>query len=274
MQDFPRQATQAQALALSVIVITRNEAHQLAKCLASVAFAGEIVVVDSNSTDGTQALAAGLGARVIVTTDWPGFGKQKQRALEAATLDWVLCLDADEWVDAELAQAIQAAVEQASDNGPAGYELTRMSAFCGQWMKASGWYPDHGLRLVRRPLARFTDDLVHEHLTVQGQVTRLPGLLLHNSIPDLESAIDKMNRYSSGRAKDLLRKGKQGGLGSALAHGFWAFVRTYVVKRGFLDGRLGFVLALHNAETTYYRYLKMWLLSRPAQGTPTPPPKA
>ena len=96
MQDFTPQAMQAKALALSVIVITRNEAHQLAKCLESVAFAGEIVVVDSGSTDGTQALAASLGARVIVTTDWPGFGKQKQRALDAATLAWVLCLDADE----------------------------------------------------------------------------------------------------------------------------------------------------------------------------------
>lgn len=258
---------------LSLIVITRNEAHQLARCLQSVPFAGEIVVVDSGSTDGTQALATSLGARVIETTDWPGFGKQKQRALEAATGEWVLCLDADEWLDAQLAQAVQAAVEHSNDNGPAGYELTRMSAFCGQWMKASGWYPDRGLRLVQRTLGRYTDDLVHEHLTVQGQVALLPGLLLHNSIPDLDSAIDKMNRYSSGRAKDLLRKGRQGGLTTALLHGLWAFVRTFVIKRGFLDGRMGFVLALHNAETTYYRYVKMWLLSRPASVDLPPPPK-
>jgi glycosyltransferase involved in cell wall biosynthesis len=257
---------------LSVIVITRNEAHQLGRCLGSVGFADEVVVVDSASTDGTQALARSLGARVIETTEWPGFGKQKQRALEAATGEWVLCLDADEWLDATLADAIRRTMA-APDGTCCGYELTRLSAFCGQWMRASGWYPDRGLRLVRRPLARFTEDLVHEHLTVQGPVALLPGLLLHDSIPSLESAIDKMNRYSSGRARDLLAKGRRGGLGSALGHGLWAFLRTYVVKRGFLDGRLGLVLALHNAETTYYRYLKMWLLSRPGElGAPPPGP--
>lgn len=269
MPDQPSQTP-----VLSVIVITRNEAHQVARCLGSVSFADEIVVVDSGSTDGTQKLAASLGARVIETTDWPGFGKQKQRALEAASGHWVLCLDADEWVDETLAQAIRQTVQGKADStGHAGFELTRMSAFCGQWMKASGWYPDMGLRLVKRTLGRFTEDLVHEHLTVKGTVGLLPGLLLHNSIPDLESAIDKMNRYSSGRAKDLLAKGRQGGLTTALLHGLWAFVRTYVIKRGFLDGRLGVVLALHNAETTYYRYVKMWLLSRPAGAVLPPPPR-
>jgi hypothetical protein len=98
---------------------------------------------------------------------------------------------------------------------------------------------------------------------VDGPVARLPGLLLHDSIPTLADAIDKMNRYSGGRAKDLLAKGRKGGLGTAIGHGLWAFIRTYVVKRGFLDGRIGFVLAVHNAETSYYRYLKMWLDEAP-----------
>lgn len=257
---------------LSVIVITKNEAHQLARCLGSVAFADEIVVVDSGSTDGTPDLARRLGARVIETTDWPGFGKQKQRALDAARGDWVLALDADEWLSAELAQAVQRAVADDRTQAQAqGYELVRLSAFCGQWMRGGGWYPDPGLRLVRRERAHFTPDLVHEHLEVQGRIERLPGLLLHDSIPSLESAIDKMNRYSTGRAKDLVARGKRGGLARALGHGLWAFVRTYVVKRGFRDGRLGFVLALHNAETTYYRYLKMWLGDVAKRPLPPPP---
>jgi glycosyltransferase involved in cell wall biosynthesis len=257
---------------LSVIVITKNEAHQLARCLGSVAFADEIVVVDSGSDDGTPELARRLGARVIETADWPGFGIQKQRALDAARGDWVLALDADEWLSAEAAQAVREAT--AGDGTPVqGYELVRLSAFCGRWMRGGGWYPDPGLRLVKRELAHFTPDLVHEHLEVQGRVERLAGLLLHDSIPSLESAIDKMNRYSTGRAKDLAARGRRGGLASALGHGLWAFVRTYVVKRGFRDGRLGFVLALHNAETTYYRYLKLWL-GDVAQRPLPPPPSA
>lgn len=260
-------------LRLSVIVITFNEAHQLARCLGSVAFADEIVVVDSGSTDGTQALAASMGARVIQTPDWPGFGRQKQRALDAACGDWVLCLDADEWLDPAAAAAVrQVTSALPGAAGSAGYELTRLSAFCGQWMRHSGWYPDRGLRLVQRQHARYTEDLVHEHLTVQGPVGRLPGLLLHDSIPSLASAISKMDRYSTGRAQDLLKKGRHGGLRPAVLHGLWAFVRTYFVKRGFMDGRLGFVLAVHNAETTYYRYLKMWLSSRGEVALPPPPP--
>jgi glycosyltransferase involved in cell wall biosynthesis len=258
---------------LSVIVITKNEVHQLARCLGSVAFADEIVVVDSGSSDGTPELARRLGARVIETTDWPGFGKQKQRALDAATGDWVLALDADEWLSAECAAAVRQVVadERSDDARAQGYELVRLSAFCGQWMRGGGWYPDPGLRLVKRARAHFTPDLVHEHLEVQGRIERLKGLLLHDSIPSLESAIDKMNRYSTGRAKDLVAHGKRGGLASALGHGLWAFIRTYVVKRGFRDGRLGFVLALHNAETTYYRYLKMWLGDVARRPLPPPP---
>jgi len=259
---------------LSVVVITKNEAHHLRQCLRSVAFADEAVVVDHGSIDGTALMARGLGARVIETPDWPGFGVQKQRALDAARGDWVLCLDADEWLSDGLAAAIREVLTRAPDDSqPSGYELSRMSAFCGQWMRAGGWYPDRGVRLVRRGHAAFSNDLVHERLSVQGRVARLPGLLLHDSIPSLESAIEKMDRYSTGRARDLLARGRRGGLGRALLHGLWAFVRTYVVKRGFSDGRLGFVLAVNHAESTYYRYLKMWL-GDVAQRPLPPPPEA
>lgn len=260
---------------LSVIVITRNEAHRLPTCLASVAFADELIVVDSGSTDGTQALALDLGARVIETTDWPGFGPQKQRALDAATGDWVFAIDADEWLDSTLAAAIQQLL--ADDAGrPAAFRVDRLSAFCGQWMRAGSWYPDHLVRLFRRGRGRFSDDQVHERLLIEAQDdtqdntpadTRwptLPGLLLHNSITSLHDGIEKMNRYTTVRALDLRRRGRRGGVFVALTHGLWAFMRSYIVRRGFLDGRLGFVLALLDAQSSCTRYLKLWLDGAPA----------
>ncbi len=263
---------EAPPLALSVIVITRDEAARLPTCLASVAFADEIVVVDSGSQDGTVAVAEAAGARVIVTPDWPGFGVQKQRALDAARGRWVLSLDADEWLDDDLAAAIRAIVQaQPRPDEAAGFEVDRLSAFCGRWMRAGSWYPDWTLRLVRRERARFTPDRVHERLGVDGPVARLQGRLLHNSIANLHDALDKMNRYSSGRAADLHARGRRGGLARALGHAAWAFVRSYLLRRGFRDGRLGFVLATLDAQSTYYRYLKLWLADRPAPHALPPP---
>ena len=265
------------AINLSVILITRNEAHNVAGCLESVAFADEWIVVDSASTDGTREIAEGLGAKVSTTTDWPGFGSQKNRALALASGRWVLSIDADERVSDELAARIRAVIAQdaARDTSgheahassqdavraTVGYELSRLSSFCGQWMRHGDWYPDRVLRLFRRESGRFSDDLVHERLIVDGAIGRLAGELLHDSMPSLDSAIDKMNRYTTGRAVDKVRAGKRGGLGSALSHSAWAFIRCYLLRRGFLDGRLGFVLAVYVAEGTYYRYLKMGLLA-------------
>lgn len=265
---------------LSVIVITRNEVARLRRCLASASFADELVVVDSGSTDGTVELAQALGARVVCTTDWPGFGAQKNRALDEARGEWVLSLDADEWLSDELAAAVRAVVAgtpaattAGGGSGAPAYRFARLSSFCGQWMHHSGWYPDTVTRLFRRGSARFSDDLVHERLIVDGKVTLLPGDLLHESMPTLHMALDKLNRYSDGRARDLAARGRRGGLARALGHGFWTFLRTYVFKRGFLDGRLGFVLAVYNAETSYYRYLKIWLdaaSSAPSAGSAGP----
>jgi hypothetical protein len=173
--------------------------------------------------------------------------------------DWVLSIDADERVSPALAQSIRAALhrERTSPTDVAGFDMSRLSRFCGQWMRHGDWYPDRVLRLFRRAHGRFSDDLVHERLKVDGPVQRLEGELMHETMPTLHDALDKMNRYSTGRSRDKLRQGGRGGLGSALLHGVWAFVRCYLLKRGFLDGRLGFVLAVYVAEGTYYRYLKM-----------------
>ncbi len=260
---------------LSVIVITKNEAQRLPTCLASLAFADEVIVVDSGSTDGTPELARRHGARVIETTDWPGFGLQKQRALDAATGDWVLSIDADEWVDAELAAAIRGVLAAgASPVGlaaqPVALRVDRRSAFCGQWMRAGSWSPDRIVRMFRRGHARFSEDQVHERLLVDRPVdgperySTLPGLLLHNSITSVHDGLHKMNRYSTGRAVDLRRQGRRGGLGTALGHGLWTFVRSYLLRRGFLDGRLGLVLAMLDAQNSCSRYLKLWLDTGPA----------
>ena len=264
---------------LSVIVITRNEAERLPTCLRSVAFADEIVVVDSGSTDGTQDLARRLGARVVETADWPGYGPQKQRALEAATGDWVLSLDADEWLDDELAAGVQAVVAGRMVQQSDAWQVDRLSAFCGQWMHAGSWYPDRVPRLFRRGSARFSDDSVHERLLVDAPgggartLAVLPGWLLHNSITSLHDGIEKMNRYTTARAADLRRQGRRGGLGTALVHGITAFLRSYVLRRGFLDGRRGFVLALLDAQGSCARYLKLWLDDAPVRHD-LPPPRS
>jgi len=224
-----------------------------------VAFADEVVVVDSGSTDGTVEAARAAGAHVIPTSDWPGFGPQKNRALEAATGEWVFSIDADEQVSPELAASLQAAIHSGKHDA---YEVQRRSSYCGQYMAHSGWYPDRVLRLFRRGTARFSDDLVHERVVTAAAVGRLQGDLLHDSMPHFESVLDKLDRYSTAGALALMRKGVRGSLAKALGHGWWAFVRTYVVKLGFLDGRLGLALAISNAEGTYYRYMKLWLLQR------------
>lgn len=242
---------------LSVVLITKNEARHIQACLASVSFADEWIVVDSGSRDGTAALAAAAGAKVITTDDWPGFGPQKNRALAAATGDWVLSIDADERVTPALAQQIRAALAAPAADG---YTLSRLSSFCGEWIRHGDWYPDHVLRLFRRSAGRFSDDLVHERVICEGQVGHLSGDLLHESIPSLESCLQKLDRYSTERAVQLHRAGRRGGFGKALTHGLWAFLRSYLLRRGFLDGRMGFVVAVSIAEGTYYRYLKMWLL--------------
>ena len=250
---------------LSVILITKNESANIDDCLASVAFADEWIVVDSQSSDDTAERARRHGAKVVTTSDWPGFGAQKQRALDLATGDWVLAIDADERVSDELASSIRAAVGGvggAAGEAPAAFELSRLSRFGGRWIRHGDWYPDHVVRLFRRGRARFSADRVHERVEVDGPVGRLAGDLLHHTMPSMEDALEKMNRYSSGRAVDKVAAGQGGGLGAALTHGLWAFLRGYVVRGGFLDGAAGFIVAAYVAEGTYWRYLKMAELAR------------
>ncbi len=254
---------------VSAILITRNEAQNIEECLAGLAWCSEVVIVDSGSDDGTVDRARNWGAKVSVTTDWPGFGLQKNRALDLAHGEWVFSIDADERVTPSLAEEIQSAVQRA--DAPDAFSLPRLSSYCGQFMRHGGWYPDRVVRVFRRGKARFSDDIVHESVQVQGAIGQLQQDLLHISYRSLDDVLEKMNRYSSAGAEKLAARGRQSSLATALGKSLWAFVRTYVLRRGFLDGRLGFVLACGIAHETWYRYLKLWLGARATSEKKLPP---
>jgi glycosyltransferase involved in cell wall biosynthesis len=244
-------------MTLSVIIITKNEAGSIRDCLESVRFADEIVVLDSGSTDDTMAICREY-TDAVHATDWPGFGPQKNRALILAHGDWVLSIDADERVPEALRREILTAIAGA---GPDAYRMRRRSWYCGRWIRHSGWSPDYVVRLFRRGRARFADRLVHESVQTDGPVGTLETPLLHYTFRTLEQVLDKVNVYSTAGASALHARGKRGSLSKALLHGIWAFVRTYVLLLGFLDGRQGLMLAISNAEGTYYRYLKLSFLT-------------
>jgi glycosyltransferase involved in cell wall biosynthesis len=244
-------------MSLSVVIITRNEAQAIRDCLESVRFADQIVVLDSGSTDGTPGICRECGAAVHAGGDWPGFGPQKNRAIALATGDWVLSLDADERVTPELRAEIQGVL--AAPRADA-YRMPRRSRYLTRYMRHSGWYPDHVTRLFRRGRARFSDDLVHERLIVEGSVGTLANPLLHEAFTSAEEVLDKVNRYSSAGAEMAHRRGRRASLAGAVLRGAWSFFRTYFLKAGFLDGREGFMLAVSNAEGTYYRHVKLLLL--------------
>ena len=246
-------------MSLSVIVITKNEAAMIRRCLSSVSWADEIIVIDSGSTDDTVAICREFTPKVI-SAEWPGFGRQKNRALDLATGTWVLALDADEYLPAATQTEIRRAL--AESQGIDAYRIPRLSSYCGRFMGHGGWYPDYVTRLFRRGCARFSDDLVHERLLVQGRVDTLSSPLYHETYRDLEEVLHKIDSYSTAGATMAAKKGRRGSLPQALIHGIWAFVRTYFVQLGLLDGPEGLMLAISNAEVTYYKYIKLRLLSK------------
>ena len=244
---------------LAVVIVAKNEAARIGDCIASAAFADEVLVLDSGSTDRTAAIAQAAGARVVVT-DWPGYGPQVARGFSLARSDWVLSLDADERITPALQAEIRAAMERGAHDG---YRIARWSEFCGKVMHHGGWRPDFTLRLGRRGRAGFTDDFLHAHMTVNGTVGDLRESLVHHSYPDVHDVLEKLDRYSSGSARDMHSRGKTASLAKAIAHGLFAFLRTYLLKLGFLDGRHGLMLAIYNAEYAYYKYVKLMFMQSP-----------
>ena len=258
-------------MSLSVIVITLNEASNLRACLESVPFADEVVVLDSGSTDETVAIATSCGARVSRSPDWPGFGPQKNRALALATGDWVLSLDADERVTPQLAAQIQAAIASGTASA---YELPRLTRFCGRWIRHCGWTPDHVLRLFRRGQARFSDDLVHERVIAElgTRPGRLTSPLLHDSYPTSAHYWRKLESYSQAWARQQHARGRRTSMARAGAAGAVAFLRSYLLRLGFLDGAMGFAVCTMQAQAAFGKYFALYCLNRPDDPSLSEPP--
>jgi len=246
---------------LSVAIITRNAAAQLADCLASTAFADEILVVDSGSSDGTVELAARLGARVI-QKEWPGYGAQKQFAVEAASHDWVLCVDADERVSPELRESILAELK-----APRGfaYTMPRRNRFLGRWLKHGEGYPDWSTRLFHRAHARWGNEPVHEKVISDGRLLRLSGDLLHDSAETLEKYLDKQNRYTSLQAQSLHAAGRRASALQLILSPLLRFIKYYVLRLGFLDGVPGLVHIAIGCVNSFNKYAKLREMERAAE---------
>jgi glycosyltransferase involved in cell wall biosynthesis len=248
---------------LSVVIITLNEEANIRRTLESVRWADEIIIVDSGSSDGTVEIARSHGAKIFIE-DWKGFGKQKNAALQKASCDWVLSLDADEEVEAALADEIQKVLS--SDPEAAGFWIPRKNFFLGRWVRHGGFYPDRKLRFFRRGAGSFEERLVHEDVQLKGQGTTatLNGHLLHHAYPTLESYIDHMNRYSSLGAEMMEGKADRTrfSLLDILLRPQLTFFYNYVLRLGFLDGREGLLLHLNHGVYVHWKYAKAWLAFR------------
>ena len=248
-------------LPFTLCVITRDAAAQLADCLASVPFAGEIVIVDSGSRDDTVEIARRSGARVI-DHPWPGFGAQKNFAVGQARYDWVLCLDADERLTPELAAAIRAALGTCNEPGaPAAYTMCRRNRFLGRWLAHGEGYPDWNIRLFDRRRASWTDDPVHENVAAAGPVARLAGDLLHASAESLDAYMTKQNRYTTLQAEAMHARGERAGAATLVLSPLVRFLRFYIGKLGFLDGVPGFVHIAIGCHNSFMKYAKLRALA-------------
>lgn len=238
---------------LSVVIITKNEVGRLPACLDSIAFADEIIIVDSGSEDGTVALAKSRGCKVI-HQDWLGFGPQKQFAVSEAGNDWVLCLDADERVSIDLRNSIELTLDSSHFNA---YEMPRCNRFMGRWLKFGEGYPDYSLRLFHRRYAKWSDDTIHEKVMTSCEIGKLKGDLLHESHETLGQYLDKQNRYTSLQAKQLYESGKRSSLFKIILNPIFRFIKMYFFRLGFLDGIQGTIHILIGCFNTFMKYAKL-----------------
>lgn len=249
---------------LTATVITRDEERNIGRCLAALDFADEVVVVDSGSSDRTLEVARRYTDRVIVNP-WPGHRQQKNFAIDQAGGDWVLSVDADEVVTPELKAEIIAA-RDAGFPGVAGYWIARKSLFLGRWIAHCGWYPDYHLRLFRKNKGRFGGLNPHDKVELDGPTARFVNPMLHFTYPDLDTYVARLNSYTSIAARELAARGKQARVRHVTLSPLATFLKMYLLKAGFLDGREGLLLSALSGYYVFAKYLKLWELSLPREG--------
>lgn len=237
---------------LSAVIITLNEAPRIQKCLESVSFCDEIIVVDSGSTDGTQSICTKLGA-TVVEQRWLGYGQQKDFAVQQAHNDWVLCLDADETVNEELAISIQNFMKAPSAKA---CNMARCNRFMGRWLRFGEGYPDISLRLFHRNYAGWSHDPVHEKVACRTEVHRLAGDILHCSEESIGQYLAKQNRYTDLQAELLQQHGKKISAGKLILSPLIRFVKFYLFKQGFRDGIPGLIHISIGCFNSFIKYAK------------------
>jgi glycosyltransferase involved in cell wall biosynthesis len=244
---------------LSVTVITKNEEAQIGAALSSVAWAKEIIVVDSHSSDRTAAIAREHTDRVIVR-EWPGYVDQKNYAASLASHDWILSLDADERVTPELAAEIRSLL--AVPPSDSAYKMPRVTRHLGRWIRSTDWYPDYQVRLYDRRRATWTGKYVHEAVSVRGTTGRLRGELQHYAYRDIEEHLETIDRYTTYAAKQMREVGRHAGLLQLTGHPPLAFLRNYIARGGIRDGAAGFIISTLNAYYVFLKFAKLWELDR------------
>ena len=244
---------------LSVVIITKNEEKNIRRCLESVKWADEIIIVDSQSEDRTLEIAQEFNAK-IYSPEWRGYGPAKQDGVKHASYDWILSVDADEEVTSDLTQEIQSVLS--SDNTKAGYYMPRKTNFLGKWINHSNWYPDYVLRLFNKQHGGFNDNVVHEAVEINGEIAYLKNDLLHYSYPHLDEYFRKFNIYTLMGAEELLKRGKKAGFFEICVKPTAAFIKHYFIKKGFLDGLEGFLISFLSAVAVMVKYAKLRELIR------------
>lgn len=243
-------------LGLSVIVIVKDAADDIRHCLESVKWANEIIILDSGSQDNTLEICRQY-TQNIFSTDWPGFGIQKNRALDKAQYQWILSIDADEVLSLDLIAEIKQIIWNTQDQKDA-YAIKRVSFFAGKKISYGDWGNDKVIRLFRRlPQIRFSSAIIHENLIGYLHLSVLKNVIYHNTMKTISQVLMKVEHYSSFGAQMAYQQHKKSTLLKAILHAVWCFIRGYLLRLGFLDGREGFILAVSNAFGVFYRYIKL-----------------
>jgi glycosyltransferase involved in cell wall biosynthesis len=250
---------------VTATVITFNEAANIAAALESLSWADEIIVVDSESSDDTVAIARRFTDRVIVRP-WPGYIAQKNFAAEQAAHDWIFSLDADERVTADLAREVREVLQQ--EPSVHGFRVPRVTFHLGRWIRSTDWYPDYQLRLYDRRHARWAGRYVHESVTVDGVVGKLGNDLQHYAYRDVAHHLLSMDRYTTLAARQMFEDGRRAGWFDVLIHPRLAFLRNYVLRGGFRDGMPGLIISVMNAYYVGLKFAKLWELCSPSISTP------